>query len=74
MCMYFTKGINQDGHILCRECKMNKDMHPIFTYIYNMTYQRDDIVLLIQDYINLNLYQPIVEDIVILLHFYKIIQ
>jgi len=51
MCMYFTNGINQDGYILCRYCNMKKYEHPIFSYIYNMTSQCDDIILLIQDYI-----------------------
>jgi hypothetical protein len=27
MCMYYTKGINQDGYILCRYCNMMKDIH-----------------------------------------------
>ena len=51
MCMYYTKGINQDGYILCRQCNMKKYEHPIFIYIYNNTFQCDDIILLIQDYI-----------------------
>jgi hypothetical protein len=51
MCMYFTKGINHNGYILCRQCDMVKDIHPIYMYIYNMTSQCDDIILLIQDYI-----------------------
>ena len=51
MCMYYTKGINQDGYILCRHCNMKKYEHYIFSYIYNITYQCDDIVLLIQEYI-----------------------
>ena len=59
MCMYFTKGINQDGYILCRQCKENKDMHPIFIYLYNNTFQCDDIILLIQEYIKTDLCQTI---------------
>ena len=55
MCMYFTKGINQDGYILCRYCNMMKDNHPIFTYLYNMTSQCDDIILLIQDYVKVDI-------------------
>ena len=51
MCIYFIKGINQNGYILCLYCGMKKDMHPIYMYIYNMTSQCDDIVLLIQEYI-----------------------
>ena len=57
MCMYYTKGINQDGYILCRQCNMKKYEHPIFIYIYNNTFQCDDIILLIQDYIKTNTYQ-----------------
>ncbi len=51
MCMYFTKGINQNGYMLCLHCNMKKDNHYVFKYIYNITSQCDDIVLLIQDYI-----------------------
>ena len=51
MCMYFTKGIKQDGYVLCRCCNMKKHEHPIFMYIYDMTFQCDDIILLIQEYI-----------------------
>ena len=47
MCMYFTKGINQNGYMLCLQCKENKNMHSIFMYIYNTTSQCDDIILLI---------------------------
>ena len=54
MCMYYTKGINQDGYILCRQCNMKKDEHPIFMYIYDMTSQCDDIILLIQEYIKVS--------------------
>ena len=54
MCMYFTNGIKKDGHMLCIQCKENKDMHPIFIYIYNFTSQCDDIVLLIQEYIKVD--------------------
>jgi alpha-tubulin suppressor-like RCC1 family protein len=54
--MYFTKGIKQNGHILCRECGMKKDKHPIYTYMCNMTSQCDDIILLIQDYIKSDIY------------------
>jgi len=54
MCMYFTKGIKKKGHMLCMECKKKKNMHPIFTYIYNKTSQCDDIILLIQDYIKVD--------------------
>ena len=59
MCMYYTKGINQNGYMLCRYCNMMKDMHPIFIYIYNITYQCDDIILLIQDYIKVDNYNNI---------------
>ena len=59
MCMYFTRGINQNGYMLCRQCKKNKDMHPIFIYLYDTTSQCDDIVLLIQEYIKNDLYQTI---------------
>jgi alpha-tubulin suppressor-like RCC1 family protein len=57
--MYFTKGINQNGYMLCRYCNMKKYEHPIFIYIYNITYQCDDIVLLIQEYIKINNYKNI---------------
>ena len=56
MCMYFTKGINQNGYIMCLHCNMKKYEHPIFSYIYNITSQCDDIVLLIQEYIKNNNY------------------
>ena len=59
MCMYFTKGIKQNGYMLCSICNMMKDMHPIFIYIYNITYQCDDIILLIQDYIKVDNYNNI---------------
>ena len=59
MCMYFTKGINQNGYVLCLHCNMKKDMHPIFTYLLASTSQCDDIVLLIQEYIEINNYKNI---------------
>ena len=59
MCMYFTKGINQDGYIMCLHCNMKKCEHPIFSYIYDVTSQCDDIVLLIQEYIKVDDYNNI---------------
>ena len=59
MCMYYTKGINQDGYMLCLHCNMKKYEHPIFSYIYDITFQCDDIILLIQDYIKVNNYNNI---------------
>ena len=59
MCMYFTKGINRNGYIMCLHCNMKKYEHPIFSYIYNITSQCDDVVLLIQDYIKTSNYNNI---------------
>ena len=56
MCMYYTEGINQNGYIMCLHCNMGKCEHPIFLYIYDMTSQCDDIVLLIQEYIKIDSY------------------
>ena len=60
MFMYYTKGINKNGYMLCLHCKENKNMHHIFSYIYDMTSQCDDIVLLIQEYIKVDDYNNIV--------------